>query len=708
MIRRRSLALVAAAVAIAFLSLGAVLGTVSETTGQATAGSSAEWVLPNGDLSNHRRANSQITSANVDDLEVAWTRDVAGTTAYGSFASMPLIADGTVYLHDLQSNVAAVDLESGETKWTRDYNQAVIGPNGLVLHEGTLYGVTRTTVFALDPADGSERWRRNVLTGGRHFSIAPQVHDGRLYAGTITRAGGGIIFVLDAETGDTLWTFNTLKDPTVIPANVAAGGVWYTPLVRPNGSVYFGTGNSYITPRHGLEHPDEILYTISLLKLDSRTGKLDWHFQAVPNDFYDWDLHLSPLWVQDRGRPMVIASGKVGYIYALNPSNGKLLWKTQVGDHNGHDNDSRMALENPGSITDMINAAIADGGMELEPGVYGGVETPMAYQDGVVYAAVVNLETTLCGPPLQPPACLDINYGGATGTFDFTNNEGEMVALDVKTGRVIWFDEAAGDGPRRRDHLQRPRLHDHLRRQGRRALARGRLHRLAGRPAGEDQRAAHDRRRHPRDRGQLPRVRAERPQGRGVPPGAMRAVRGPVRVARVLGHEASPALYARPQPRQRHRRLAREGARPAEQRGEVAHVDHDSQPQRPSNVTPPGVRMDVSEVPGGRVIATLYGGLGVHFADQVRDVLTAAIPYGRPALFLDLRDVEFIDVAGARVLHQSHLLAQWRGGRLVLVSPQPTIRQTIGLLGLTDIPITDDRSVLGHLGDPDDAAPEGG
>ena len=125
-------------------------------------------------------------------------------------------------------------------------------------------------------------------------------------------------------------------------------------------------------------------------------------------------------------------------------------------------------------------------------------------------------------------------------------------------------------------------------------------------------------------------------------------------------------------------------------------------------MTPPGVRMDVSEEPGDRVIATLYAELGIDFADQVCDVLTAAIPFGRPALFLDLRDVEFLDMAGARVLYRSHLLAQWRGGRLVLVSPQPTIRQTIGLLGLTDIPITDDRSVLGELGDLDEAAPDGG
>jgi outer membrane protein assembly factor BamB len=62
----------------------------------------------------------------------------------------------------------------------------------------------------------------------------------------------------------------------------------------------------------------------------------------------------------------------------------------------------------------------------------------MAYQDGVVYAAISNLATTLCGPPLTPPSCLDVNYGGATGTFQYAGNEGEMIALDVNTGRVIW------------------------------------------------------------------------------------------------------------------------------------------------------------------------------------------------------------------------------------------------------------------------------
>jgi len=440
--RTRTFALATTMAVAALLTVGAVLGTGQETkgaNGPPGAGASegpAEWTQPNGNLSNHRRADSRITSDNVGDLGVAWTRDITGTTNYGSFASTPLIADGTAYLQDLQSNVAAVDVETGQTKWTRDYDEAGIGPNGLLLHEGTLYGVTGTSVFALDPADGSERWRRVVEDASLRGT--PQFSDGRIYAvGSV--AGHGAVLALDAETGEPLWSFNTIKDPSVLPPDAfLAGGLWNTPLIDPRGDVYVGTGNAYITPRQGLENPDPLLYTNSLLKLAPRDGALKWYYQAVPNDFYDWDLHLSPVWVQDRGRPMVLAAGKMGYVYAVNPQNGKLFWKTPVGDHNGHDNDSRKALEDPGSITDMINEAVADGGMQLEPGVYGGVETNMAYQDGVVYAAIVNLETTLCGPPLEPPACLDINYGGRTGTFDFTNNEGEMVALDVKTGRVLW------------------------------------------------------------------------------------------------------------------------------------------------------------------------------------------------------------------------------------------------------------------------------
>ena len=388
----------------------------------------AGWTVPNKDDWNHRWACSGIKASNVNDLEVAWTRDINATTSYGAFAAMPIIADGKMYIQDLSSTIAALDLATGLEIWTRDYNEPVIGPNGLNLQGGVLYGVTRTTAFALNAADGSEIWRQPVLEGGRHFSIAPAVHDGRVYAGTITRANGGIIFALDAGTGATLWTFNTLLDPAVIPPNNAAGGVWYTPAVDLAGDVYYGTGNAYTTPRHNLENPDPILYTNSILKLGAGTGDLKWFFQGVPNDFYDWDMQTAPVYIAE-DEPIVLGAGKMGYIYAFDPDDGTLLWKTSVGLHNGHDDDSVNALENPGSVVIVPP-------LEIAPGVYGGVETPMAYKDGVVYAAIANLATTLSD--------LDINYGGATGTFDFEGNTGEMAALDISNGNILWSTDLPG------------------------------------------------------------------------------------------------------------------------------------------------------------------------------------------------------------------------------------------------------------------------
>ena len=231
MSRRRLLTLrpIIAVVLIASMAIGAALGTGAQ---KGPPKGPPEWRLPNNDLGNHRVADSQIKASNVGDLEVAWTKDVNATTRYGSFASMPIIANGTVYLQDLASNVTAVNLATGATKWTKAYDEPVVGPNGLNLQGGTLYGVSATSVFSLNAADGTERWRAKPVTGAP-LTGAPAVHGGQVYAGTITRAGGGLVFALDARTGATRWTFNTLKDPSVIPPGTPAAGIWNAPLVDP-------------------------------------------------------------------------------------------------------------------------------------------------------------------------------------------------------------------------------------------------------------------------------------------------------------------------------------------------------------------------------------------------------------------------------------------------------------------------------------------
>ena len=72
----------------------------------------------------------------------------------------------------------------------------------------------------------------------------------------------------------------------------------------------------------------------------------------------------------------------MGYVYAMDAATGKLVWKTKVGVHNGHDEDGTLALQHRLKLRFPLT---------VEPGIVGGVETNMAVADGVVYVPVANL-----------------------------------------------------------------------------------------------------------------------------------------------------------------------------------------------------------------------------------------------------------------------------------------------------------------------------
>jgi len=118
--------------------------------------SALPWSLPNGDLVNTRATrHTPISAANVSKLGVAWTMPLTASSVYGTFAANPVTdAGGTVYLQDLASNVFAIDLMSGRVRWTRRYNSQDIGPNGVTVAGGKVYGATAKFAFALDAETG--------------------------------------------------------------------------------------------------------------------------------------------------------------------------------------------------------------------------------------------------------------------------------------------------------------------------------------------------------------------------------------------------------------------------------------------------------------------------------------------------------------------------------------------------------------------------
>jgi outer membrane protein assembly factor BamB len=113
---------------------------------------------------------------------------------------------------------------------------------------------------------------------------------------------------------------------------------------------------------------------------------------------------------------VIIASGKLGAVYAMNASTGKVLWKTPVGQHSKSDSYPAEALTHKLTLTAPYT---------ILPGSLGGVLSNPALAGGTVYVATVNQRFTL--------AKMSYPLGGPDG-----KGSGQIEALSLATGQVEW------------------------------------------------------------------------------------------------------------------------------------------------------------------------------------------------------------------------------------------------------------------------------
>jgi outer membrane protein assembly factor BamB len=390
---------------------------------------------PGIDAANTRKADSTIDSSNVTSLSVAWKATIPGTSNFGSYASTPVIDKGVIYSQDLASNVQALSLDSGEVLWNSTFEQPSEGPNGIVVAGGKVFGATPTEAFALDQKTGQQLWSEKLTRlADEGIDMAPGYQDGMVYLSTVPvtseaayKAGGvGTLWALDAKSGKKLWHFDTVpKSLWGNPAENSGGGVWYPPAFDGKGSMYFGVGNPAPFPGTekrpwGASRPGPNLYTNSLVKMDAKTGKVDWYHQVTPHDLYDWDFQGPPILMKAGGREIVAAAGKSGIVLAADPKTGKVLWQVVVGKHNGHDDDGLLAMRGEES---KIGAPTT-----IYPGNLGGVIAPMSTNGSLLFVPVVN-------NPVKVTSGVDYEEPGPT--------TGEIVALDAATGKVAWKEELA-------------------------------------------------------------------------------------------------------------------------------------------------------------------------------------------------------------------------------------------------------------------------
>ncbi len=416
--------------------IAATSGTFASAAG-ATPATPGSWPYSNGNLANTRvAAGSTITLANVSQLKQLWSftlkgRASKGVGGVGTLAANPIVVNGVVYMQNLRCDVYALSLATGRLIWEYVVNKPEVsgpGPNGVAVVGGTVYGQTPTAAFALNAATGQRLWvDQHLLNKGQGtFGMQPQVASGRVYLASQygSGPGGGVLLALNATSGALLWRFNTIThaDKGVEDIGVGSGGAWETPLVSSDGSVTFGIGNPYQTAASAIAFPSKQLYSDSDVNLNAATGKLNWYYQGVPNDFKDYDMQASPISASVNGDPVVIGGGKMGYVYEMNAVSGKLLWKTPVGKHNGHDNDSLKALTH----TLKLNAPFT-----ILPGNLGGILTNMAAAGNAIYVATIDVSVTY--------KSLDQALASKAGKLG-----GEVEALNLTTGKVEWDTKVNG------------------------------------------------------------------------------------------------------------------------------------------------------------------------------------------------------------------------------------------------------------------------
>ena len=234
------------------LAMAAVLAVSGSTTWAQTSVPDGEWHAIGRDAANTKYSPlDQIDAGNFTDLEVAWRWTSLSTAVAeanerirpSQFKSVPLMADGLVYVSTALGQVAALDAGTGEPVWTYDpqiYAYLDRPPNMGWHHRGVTYWNDSESDDArifiashdkrlvalnartgrrypdfgtggyVDLTAGFEReidasrmtWSSPVAIAGDTVIVGSIVQDGRL---TLREASPGHVRAYDARTGEMKW-----------------------------------------------------------------------------------------------------------------------------------------------------------------------------------------------------------------------------------------------------------------------------------------------------------------------------------------------------------------------------------------------------------------------------------------------------------------------------------------------------------------------
>ena len=304
----------------------------------------------------------QIDSSNASRLGLAWSY-VMGAGG-GNQEGTPLMWNNTLYGITTWSVVFALDARTGKELWRWDpmIDQVSTRPaiccgnvnRGIAIYDGMIIApAIDGRLVALNALTGKLVWESRVVNSGDLYTLtmAPRIAGGKVIIGA---SGGdkptrGNFIAVDARTGKLAWRVYTVPGDPSLPfeneamrvaaktwggdffKNGGGGAVWDGFAYDPEANlIYVGTGNAqpWVQKFRGAQGLDN-LYTCSILAVDLTTGQIKWHYQAVPNDNWDYDnvqqLTLLDLPINGQMRKVITQAPKNGFFYVLDRVTGEFI-----------------------------------------------------------------------------------------------------------------------------------------------------------------------------------------------------------------------------------------------------------------------------------------------------------------------------------------------------------------------------------------------
>lgn len=328
------------------------------------------------DLRNSRTLSYEDTGLKADDLadmELAWS---IGFPKAVSMRSQPAVVGDTLFLPVGESDgrMFAFNISGDEPclKWVYEQettlrSSAAYGelPDGT---KAVLVGDRTGKVHAVDAMTGELIWKGDAaLFGGSMITGTPVLYGDKVFvpvsmaeimmgannAHECCKTHGGVV-ALDAATGERIWEYHTM--PMAEPVRDRGDGkmlwgpsgapVWNSPSIDvERGQIYIGTGEATSPPAHR--------NTDALIAIDLETGEENWSYQATANDIYlvgcrsekqlncvphtetvyrDVDFGASTIIATTAaGRDLVLGGQKSGTVWAVDPENGEVVWRRDIG-----------------------------------------------------------------------------------------------------------------------------------------------------------------------------------------------------------------------------------------------------------------------------------------------------------------------------------------------------------------------------------------